>query len=58
MKLSLLKYNKNKDPASVIAVNAVRELTPKIHPLLSTKVDPIEEELNDFKENLKKFKPK
>lgn len=33
-------------------------LSPKIHPLLASKVDEAEEELDRFKESLKSFKPK
>jgi ATP-dependent RNA helicase DDX54/DBP10 len=57
--LSLLKYNKNRDPASQAGITAVRNiLVPRIHPLLAVKVDPAEEELDNFKESLRQFKPR
>lgn len=59
IELSLLKYNKNKDPASQSAVSATRNLLmPRVHPMLANKVDNHEEELDNFKESLSKFKPK
>ena len=57
--LSLLKYNKNRDAASQSAVTATRNLLmPRVHPMLLTKVDSHEEELEQFKDSLSKFKPK
>jgi len=57
--LSLLKYNKNRDAASPSAVTATRNLLmPRVHPMLLTKLDSHEEELDHFKESLSKFKPK
>jgi hypothetical protein len=59
LQLSLLKYNKNRDAASQSAVTATRNLLmPRVHPMLLTKVDSHEEELDQFKESLSKFKPK
>ena len=59
LELSLLKYNKNRDAASQSAVTATRNLLmPRVHPMLVTKVDQHEEELDQFKESLSKFKPK
>lgn len=54
MILSLLKYNKNKDPASQAAVTATRNiLLPRIHPLLTMKVNDAEAALDEFKESLR-----
>lgn len=52
MELSMQKYNKTKDPASANAMTYVRNLDPKIHPLLQGKVDDTELALMDFKETL------
>ena len=57
--MSLLKYNKNREAASQSAVTATRHLLiPRVHPMLSTKVDSHEQELDQFKEQLSSFKPK
>lgn len=57
--LSMIKYNKNRDPASQSAITATRNiLQPRIQPLLAVKVDPTEQELDQFKEGLRQFKPK
>ena len=59
LELSLLKYNKNREPASQSAVTATRNfLMPRVHPMLLAKLDSHEEELDHFKESLSKFKPK
>jgi hypothetical protein len=59
LELSLLKYNKNRDAASQSAVTATRNLLmPRVHPMLITKVDSHEEELDNFKESIRLFKPK
>lgn len=57
--MSLLKYNKNREAASQSAVTATRHLLiPRVHPMLVTKVDSHEQELDQFKEQLSSFKPK
>jgi len=54
IQLSLLKYNKNRDPASLSAVSATRNiLLPRVHPMLSLKIDASELELDSFKESLR-----
>jgi ATP-dependent RNA helicase DDX54/DBP10 len=59
LELSLLKYNKNRDAASQSAVTATRNLLmPRVHPMLVNKVDSHEEELDNFKESIRQFKPK
>ena len=59
MELSLNKYNKTRDPASVNAVRIVREMDgAEIHPLLCNSVDQTEIDLMKFKESLKLYKPK
>ncbi len=59
IQMSLLKYNKNREAASQSAVTATRHLLiPRVHPMLATKVDLHEQELDQFKEQLSTFKPK
>ena len=58
IELSMNKYNKTKDPASVNAIKVMRGVIPRIHPLLQDKVDLNEIALMEFKESLKLFKPK
>jgi len=54
----MIKYNKTKDPASTSSVSHVRTLKPAIHPLLAKTVDKVEEDLMEFKEQIRNFKPK
>jgi ATP-dependent RNA helicase DDX54/DBP10 len=54
IELSLIKYNKNRDPASNNAVTATRNLLlPRVHPMLTQKVDETEAELDSLKESLR-----
>jgi hypothetical protein len=56
--LSLTKYNKTKDPASVNAITIVRNFSVSIHPMVHGKVDEDEEALMNFRESIKNYKPK
>lgn len=59
IELSLLKYNKNREPASLSAVTITRPLLmPRAHPLLASRVAVHEQALDTFKEQLSSFKPK
>lgn len=59
MELSLNKYNKTRDPASMSGVSAASKMQEcEIHPLLSLAVDQKEIDLMKFKDQLKSFKPK
>jgi hypothetical protein len=46
----LSKYNRTKDQASNAGVIATRDLKPKIHPMLVSRVDEKEQMLMDFRE--------
>ena len=50
VKKSLQKYNKTKDEASKAGLLAMRDVTPKIHPLVLGEVDQNEQILMDFRE--------
>lgn len=58
VKNAMIKYNKTKDPASTSSVSFVHSLRPAIHPLLARNVDKVEEDLMEFKEQIRNFKPK
>ena len=58
IKLSLNKYNKTREPASVTAIRAIKDMNVGVHPMMLKDLEENEEELMQFRENLKNFKPK
>jgi hypothetical protein len=55
---SLTKYNRTRDPASATGMIEAHKLTPKIHPLLLSRVDAKQQALTDFRAMVSNYKPK